>query len=86
MVWFRDVSAEIRWGGKVDIFINMDRNRIKLLHWENGGFVLYYKRLESVTLELLDMDEETKNIKLYFSPVLPDTLFGHGKYPTLEKY
>ena len=25
---------------------------MKLLHWEYGGFILYYKRLESGTFEL----------------------------------
>lgn len=32
--------------GDVYIFINRSRNRMKLLVWEQGGFVLYYKRLE----------------------------------------
>jgi len=38
--------------GDVFIFINKPRNRIKLLRWEEGGFVLFYKRLESGTFEL----------------------------------
>lgn len=38
--------------GDVFIFINKPRNRIKLLRWEAGGFVLFYKRLESGTFEL----------------------------------
>lgn len=38
--------------GEVFIFINKRRDRIKLLHWEPGGFMLYYKRLESGTIEL----------------------------------
>jgi len=38
--------------GDVFIFINKPRNRIKLLRWEPGGFVLFYKRLESGTYEL----------------------------------
>ena len=38
--------------GEVFIFINRRRNQVKLLHWENGGFVLYYKRLESGNFEL----------------------------------
>ena len=25
---------------------------MKLLHWEHGGFILYYKRLESGTFEI----------------------------------
>ncbi|MBA5793434.1 IS66 family insertion sequence element accessory protein TnpB [Flavobacterium sp. xlx-214] len=32
--------------GEVFVFLNRNRTHIKLLHWENGGFVLYYKRLE----------------------------------------
>lgn len=38
--------------GDVFIFINKDRNRTKLLRWEPGGFVLFYKRLEEGTFEL----------------------------------
>jgi len=33
-------------GGDVFIFLNRNRTHLKLLHWEAGGFVLYYKRLE----------------------------------------
>ncbi len=35
--------------GEVFVFLNRSRTHIKLLHWENGGFVLYYKRLECGT-------------------------------------
>jgi transposase len=35
--------------GEVFIFLNRPRTHIKLLHWEHGGFVLYYKRLEQGT-------------------------------------
>lgn len=38
--------------GEVFIFINRRRNKVKLLRWEQGGFVLYYKRLEKGTFEL----------------------------------
>ena len=38
--------------GEVFIFINRRRNKVKLLRWEQGGFILYYKRLESGTFEL----------------------------------
>ena len=38
--------------GEVFVFINRRRNCIKLLHWERGGFVLYYKRLEQGTFTL----------------------------------
>lgn len=35
--------------GNVYIFMNRARNRIKLLHWEAGGMVLYSKLLETGT-------------------------------------
>ncbi len=38
--------------GDVFIFINRQRNRMKLLVWESGGFVLWYKRLESGSFEV----------------------------------
>jgi len=38
--------------GEVFIFINRRRDKMKLLRWEPGGFILYYKRLESGTFEL----------------------------------
>ena len=38
--------------GEVFIFINRRKNKVKLLRWEQGGFILYYKRLETGTFEL----------------------------------
>ena len=38
--------------GDVFIFFNKPRNRVKLLRWETGGFVLFFKRLEQGTFEL----------------------------------
>ena len=44
--------------GEVFVFINRRRNRIKLLQWQDGGFVLYYKRLETGTIELPDLEKD----------------------------
>jgi transposase len=38
--------------GSVYIFINRRRDRMKMLVWESGGYMLYYKRLERGTFEL----------------------------------
>jgi transposase len=38
--------------GDLYIFVNKPRNRIKLLRWEPGGFVLFYKRLEKGSFRL----------------------------------
>src|SRR5690625_3814220 len=36
--------------GEVFVFLNRRRTLMKLLHWEAGGFVLYYQRLEKGTV------------------------------------
>ncbi len=40
-------------------FINKTKDKLKLLHWQHGGYVLYYKRLEKGVFELpkYDIDE-----------------------------
>lgn len=60
------VTSEMKanpFGGQVYIFVNKQRNRIKLLHWETGGFTLYYKRLEQGQFELPDVSESTCSIR-----------------------
>ena len=32
--------------GEVYIFVNKTRQVMKILHWERGGYTIYYKRLE----------------------------------------
>ncbi len=38
--------------GDVYIFLGKDLTKIKLLVWQTGGFMLYYKRLEAGTFRL----------------------------------
>ena len=38
--------------GDVFIFLSKQRNKIKLLHWQKDGFIIYSKRLEKGTFEL----------------------------------
>lgn len=47
--------------GDVFIFINKHRNRIKLLHWEAGGLVIYSKMLERGTFALPDLSSVTSS-------------------------
>lgn len=48
--------------GEVFIFVNRQRTLIKLLHFEPGGYVLYYKRLEQGTFTLPEMDKENSGV------------------------
>lgn len=50
--------------GEVFVFINRSRNRIKLLHMERGGLVLYHKRLEYGRLSMPKLDSLTGSYHL----------------------
>ncbi len=56
--------------GSVYIFINKVRNKVKLLHWQSGGFVLYYKRLEKGTFELPHYDESIGGLRLDYTQLV----------------
>lgn len=50
--------------GEVFIFINKNRNKMKLLHWSGSSFVLYYKRLERGTFEHFNYDVNNGSYQL----------------------
>lgn len=56
--------------GDVFVFVNRMRNKMKLLHWEHGGFVLYYKRLERGTFEITRDFEQQVTKKLDYSTLV----------------
>lgn len=47
--------------GDVFIFINRQRTTMKLLHAEDGGLVLYIKKLEEGTFRLPEYDQQSKS-------------------------
>jgi transposase len=57
---FRGLSAIVReqfaadpTDGSLFLFVNKRRDRMKLLHFADGGFWLYYRLLEAGTFEML---------------------------------
>jgi len=48
--------------GDVFIFFSRARNRIKILHWQGDGFIIYSKRLEKGTFELLEQKANEKSV------------------------
>ncbi len=71
--------------GDVFIFINKDRNRTKLLRWEPGGFVLFYKRLEQGTFELPDVKSPSLSTEIDYT-LLTMLITGISmKYPKKRK-
>jgi len=56
--------------GEVFVFVNRQRDKIKLLHWEQGGFVLYYKRLERGTFEVPKVRTGQKTCQITWSSLM----------------
>jgi len=56
--------------GDVFIFINKSRDKIKLLHWQGSGYLLYYKRLEKGTFELPRYDASIGSISLSYTQMV----------------
>ena len=48
--------------GDVFIFLNRRRTHMKLLVWEDSGFVVYYKRLERGRFEYPNMDGPSRGL------------------------
>jgi len=59
-----------RGNNVVYAFINKQKNKLKLLHWRVGGFVLYYKRLEKGIFELPKYDIEEGLIVLTYTEMI----------------
>jgi transposase len=51
-------------------FINKKKDKLKLLHWRVGGFVLYYKRLEKGIFELPKYDIEEGLVVLTYTEMI----------------
>ena len=54
------MRSDVR-NGDVFIFIGSSRKLMKLLHAEDGGMVMYVKRLEAGRFRLPDYDEDTQS-------------------------
>ena len=55
---------------KVYVFVNKRRDKVKLLHWRAGGFLLYYKRLEKGIFELPEYEIESGLISLNYTEMI----------------
>lgn len=50
--------------GHLFLFVSRGRDRLKILHWESGGFWIWYRRLEEGTFRLPRVDGQTASVQL----------------------
>ena len=67
VAWSVAVWVKTPRSGDVFIFINKQRNRSKLLRWEPGGFVLFYKRLEQGTFEVPCTENPSLSVEIDYT-------------------
>lgn len=57
--WGEDV-----YSGHLFVFVSRKGDRVKILTFSRGGFVLYYKRLETGRFRLPAVDAEARSVQL----------------------
>ena len=50
--------------GHLFVFVGKSRDKVKILFWDRGGFVVYLKRLERGRFQLPVADARHKNVEL----------------------
>jgi len=56
--------------GHLFLFLNRNRDRIKILFWDRDGFCIWYKRLERGTFQLLTAANGDEGIELDYSQLV----------------
>lgn len=52
------------FSGHLFVFVSKGGDRIKILTWDNGGFVLWYKRLERGRFRIPKKEDDQSNVML----------------------
>lgn len=56
--------------GHLFLFVNRDRDRLKILFWDRDGFCIWYKRLERGTFQLLRSTSDAEGVELDYSQLV----------------
>jgi transposase len=60
----RSIWEEDPFSGHLFVFFSRKVNRIKILMWDNGGFMLIYKRLERGRFRIPEVAAGSQSVKL----------------------
>ena len=58
------IFAQNPLSGHLFLFLNRDRDRIKILFWDQDGFCIWYKRLEAGVFKLPCVEAGTRSVEL----------------------
>ena len=64
MALVRSSEAEDVYSGHLFVFVSRRGDRVKILTFSRGGFILYYKRLEQGRFRLPQLEAEAKSVRL----------------------
>lgn len=68
-----DKVSEKTLPGKMFIFLNKKRNKLKVLYWDQDGFAIWYKNLQKGLFQFPSCDQDYLEIK---SEVLQQIFYG----------
>jgi len=76
--------SQVPTDGSVYVFMNRTRSRMKLLHWERGGYVIYYKRMEQGRLsrKMFLSEEKARFYSMRWDELL---LYMEGVSPSVSR-
>lgn len=64
MALVRNEWGEDVYSGHLFVFVSRGGDKVKILTWDRGGFVLYYKRLETGRFRLPPVEEAARTVRV----------------------
>jgi transposase len=64
MAIVQEALQEDAYSGHLFVFVSRRRDRVKILTWDKGGFVLLYKRLERGQFKLPHLDPSAMTVEI----------------------